>query len=129
MGERSIDNSCFLRNRKTGKTYRTGDNWSTFTPVLLQDLRDTYPDVNFVGIRILPPRDLSSFLRINCEDYNSPEVEKHRLNWKKQNQYQLKDVDTMFTLDYHLLPLQMILNLRSMRVQPKHKSRKHLLSH
>ena len=91
MGERSIDNSCFLRNRKTGKTYRTGDNWTTFTPVLLQDLRDTYPDVNFVGIRIMPPRELSTFLRINCDDYNSPEVEKHRLNWKKTKAVTIKE--------------------------------------
>ena len=90
MGERSIDTSCFLRNRKTGKTYRTGDNWTTFTPVLLQDLRDTYPDVNFVGIRIMPPRELSTFLRINCDDYNSPEVEKHRLNWKKTKSVSIK---------------------------------------
>ena len=91
MGERSIDTSCFLRNRKTGKTYKTGDNWTTFTPVLLQDLRDTYPDVNFVGIRIMPPRELSTFLRINCDDYNSPEVEKHRLNWKKTKSVAIKE--------------------------------------
>jgi len=91
MGERSIDNSCFLRNRKTGKTYKTGDSWTSFTPVLLQDLRDTYPDVNFVGIRIMPPRELSTFLRINCDDYNSPEVEKHRLNWKKTKAVTIKE--------------------------------------
>ena len=91
MGERSIDTSCFLRNRKTGKTYKTGDNWSTFTPVLLQDLRDTYPDVNFVGIRIMPPRELSTFLRINCDDYNSPEVEKHRLSWRKTKAVTIKE--------------------------------------
>ena len=91
MGERSIDTSCFLRNRKTGKTYRTGDNWTTFTPVLLQDLRDTYPDVNFVGIRIMPPRELSSFLRINCDDYNSQEVEKHRLSWRKTKAVTIKE--------------------------------------
>ena len=91
MGERSIDTSCFLRNRKTGKTYRTGDSWSTFTPILLQDLRDTYPDVNFVGIRIMSPRDLSSFLRINCDDYNSPEVEKHRLSWRKTKALAIKE--------------------------------------
>ena len=91
MGERSIDTSCFLRNRKTGKTYRTGDNWTTFTPVLLQDLRDTYPDVNFVGIRIMPPRELSSFLRINCDDYNSQEVEKHRVSWRKTKAVTIKE--------------------------------------
>ena len=90
MGSRSIDNSCFLRNRKTGKTYRTGDNWSSFTPVLLQDLRDTYPDVNVVGFRIMSPRDLSSFLRVNCDDYNSSEVEQHRLTWRKTKAVAIK---------------------------------------
>ena len=83
MGSRSLDTSCYLRNRKTGKTYKTGDSWHSFTPVLLKDLRDSFPDVNFVGIRIMAPRDLSSFLRVNCDDYNSSEVEQHRLTWRK----------------------------------------------
>ena len=83
MGSRSLDTSCFLRNRKTGKTYKTGDSWHSFTPVLLKDLRDSFPDVNFVGIRIMAPRDLSSFLRVNCDDYNSLEVEKHKITWRK----------------------------------------------
>ena len=83
MGSRSIDNSCFLRNRKTGKTYRTGDSWHSFTPILLKDLRDTFPDVNVVGFRIMSPRDVSSFLRVNCDDYNSLEVEKHKITWRK----------------------------------------------
>ena len=91
MGSRSIDNSCFLRNRKTGKTYRTGDSWHSFTPVLLKDLRDTFPDVNVVGFRIMSPRDVSSFLRVNCDDYNSLEVEKHRITWRKTKTIALKE--------------------------------------
>ena len=90
MGSRSLDTSCFLRNRKTGKTYKTGDSWHSFTPVLLKDLRDSFPDVNFVGIRIMAPRDLSSFLRVNCDDYNSSEVEQHRLTWRKTKAVAIK---------------------------------------
>ena len=90
MGSRSLDTSCYLRNRKTGKTYKTGDSWHSFTPVLLKDLRDSFPDVNFVGIRIMAPRDLSSFLRVNCDDYNSSEVEQHRLTWRKTKAVAIK---------------------------------------
>ena len=39
----------------------------------------------------MPPRELSTFLRINCDDYNSPEVEKHRLNWKKTKSVAIKE--------------------------------------
>ena len=39
----------------------------------------------------MSPRDLSSFLRINCDDYNSPEIEKHRLSWRKTKALAIKE--------------------------------------
>ena len=53
----------YLRNRKTGHTYEVGYRYYDFTDVLLKDLKQTFPDTNFIGFRIVPPRDFSSICR------------------------------------------------------------------
>ena len=90
LGTRNVGSNCFLRNRKTGRTYKSGMHYSDFTPILLKDISDTYPDVNFVGIRIMPTREIGNFLRQNSDDWNSPEIEKQRAIWKKTKTVALK---------------------------------------
>ena len=53
----------YLRNRKTGHTYEVGYRYYDFTDVLLKDLKQTFPDTNFIGFRIVPSRDFSSICR------------------------------------------------------------------
>ena len=53
----------YLRNRKTGYLYKLSYEYYKFTEVLLNDLKQMHPDVNFVGIRVLPSRDFTSFIR------------------------------------------------------------------
>ena len=53
----------FLRNRKTGHTYEIGYRYYDFTDVLLKDLKQTFPDTNFIGFRIVPSRDFASVCR------------------------------------------------------------------
>ena len=53
----------YLRNRKTGHTYQIGYQYWNFTDVLLEDLKRSFPDTNFIGIRLVAPRDFSTFLR------------------------------------------------------------------
>ncbi len=53
----------YLRNRKTGHTYQIGYQYWNFTDVLLEDLKRTFPDTNFVGIRLVAPRDLTHFIK------------------------------------------------------------------
>ena len=55
--------SGYLRNRKTGYTYEIKPQYWNFTDVLLEDLKQTFPDTNFIGIRLLQPRELVSFVR------------------------------------------------------------------
>ena len=43
----------FLRDRKTGNTYNVPYGWHGFSDLMLQNLRDNFPSVNFVGIRVL----------------------------------------------------------------------------
>ena len=90
LGTRNVGSNCFLRNRKTGKTYKSSAHYSDFTPILLRDICDTLPDVNFVGIRIMPSREIGNFLRQNMEDWNAPEFNKNREYWRKTKTIALK---------------------------------------
>ena len=55
--------TSYLRNRKTGYTYKLPYAYHGFTDVLLKDLKQIYSDVNFIGIRIVSARDFSYFIR------------------------------------------------------------------
>ena len=90
LGTRNVGSNCFLRNRKTGKTYKSGAHYSDFTPILLRDICDTLPDVNFIGIRIMPSREIGNFLRQNMEDWNAPDFYKNKEYWRKTKTVALK---------------------------------------
>ena len=55
--------NSYLRNRKTGHVYKLSYEYYKFTEVLLSDLKQMHPDVNFIGIRLLSSRDFNGFLR------------------------------------------------------------------
>ena len=57
MGRAAFWSGTFLRDRKLGKTYRVKDSTFGFTEVLLDNLKDTFPTVNFIRIRLLSSRD------------------------------------------------------------------------
>ena len=64
IGCRNINPSCtYLRNRKTGYVYQFGYKYWEFTQVLLEDLKQTFPDTNFIGIRLLSGGDFGKFVR------------------------------------------------------------------
>jgi hypothetical protein len=70
MGTRHVNpNTSILRDRKLGTTYNFGDEqgccgYSRFTDVLLNNLKDKFPSVNFIGIRVLEPRQAQSFINL-----------------------------------------------------------------
>ena len=83
--------NSFLRDRKTGNTYKlnkTYDHYSNFTSVLLNNLRDRLTDVNFIGIRVLPPREIGSFI----EHSNYSERQELIKTWKKEKSISLTNV-------------------------------------
>ena len=53
----------FLRNRKTGHTYKLDYEYWKFTDVILKDLKQSFPDTNFIGIRLTASRDFVPFVR------------------------------------------------------------------
>ena len=99
-GYNSIPSNSYLRDRKTGRTYlHKGDYYHHTTQVLLRNLRDNFPDTNFIGIRILASRDANYFLRTYLE-YQEDEIEKYMKVWRKQRAFAIKGVgyDTYFGL-------------------------------
>ena len=99
MGRAAIWSGTFLRDRKLGKTYRVKDSNYGFTEVLLENLKDTFPTVNFIGIRLLPSRDAGSFIR-RYHGWTDEEYNKIMKGWKKNRSVSIKSsaYDTYFGL-------------------------------
>ena len=55
--------SDYIRNRKTGHTYKVPSQYYEFTELLLKDLKESFPDVNLIGIRIASNYEFKPFLR------------------------------------------------------------------
>jgi hypothetical protein len=90
LGTNSIGSNSFLRNRKTGHTYSFDCEWYEFTDVLLHNLRNSFTDVNFIGIRVLEPRDANSFIRRYC-GYFGEKTEETMKTWKKERAFAIHD--------------------------------------
>jgi hypothetical protein len=63
LGVCSVSCGSFLRNRKTGHTYKFDQAYYKFTDVLLKDLRQTFPETNFIGIRLCNGREMGDIIR------------------------------------------------------------------
>ena len=89
LGCRNINpQKCFLRDRKLGKTYKFGYRYSQFTDVILKNLKDNFPSVNFIGIRVLANRDAKSFMRLHCNGWEDEDMIK---DWKKTKSFTIKN--------------------------------------
>ena len=81
--------TSFVRDRKLGTTQQVGYEWHKFSKLLLTNLKQNFPQVNFIGIRVLVPRDANSFIRMNTN--GSKEQEKVMQDWKKNKSFCLRD--------------------------------------
>ena len=90
LGLNSVGTNAFLRDRKTGNTYSLNVEWYGFTDVLLRNLRDKFPSVNFIGMRILEPRDANSFIR-RYTGYIGADYDKITSSWKKEKTFSIKN--------------------------------------
>jgi hypothetical protein len=74
--------STFIRDRKLGTTYKIGHGYYNFTDVLLRNLKDKFSSMNFIGIRVLEPRNASRFIQL-YHSHNDKQYEKIQNDWKK----------------------------------------------
>ena len=92
MGTRSTMNGkVFIRDRKVGKTYSCKSDYHELTSALLEQLRGRFPNVNFIGIRVMDGRDANSFIR-KYMDWDFDKVQHIQAGWKKNKSLKLVDV-------------------------------------
>jgi len=87
LGLNALSSNSFLRDRKTGHTYSLK---SDLTKVLLHNLRDKFPSVNFIGMRILQSRDVGYFVR-GFTGWVSSDYDKIMNSWKKEKSFSIKN--------------------------------------
>ena len=95
MGSAYLNDSCYIRNRKTGYVYglKNMGYYGDATDVFLEDLRQSFPDTNFIGIRLMPNGWASSFIQKYTE---GQDYEKSLNHWRKHKSISLK------TSGYHV---------------------------
>lgn len=93
LGVRSVNDKCFLRDSQTGYVYSMRMNrnaYIEFTQLILRNLRDKFPEINFIGMRILENYGASNFIREHCLDNKIyDEVMK---TWKKDRNFSIETV-------------------------------------
>ena len=91
LGCRNLNpHTSFLRDRKCGKVYKFGYGYHTFTDALLTNLKDKFPTVNFIGMRLLPNRDAMRFAKLYHGEYDK-EYNIIQKDWKKQKSFIIKN--------------------------------------
>ena len=95
MGTRStMSGRVFIRDRKVGKTYSCKNDHHELTSALLEQLRGRFPDVNFIGIRVMDSRDAHSFIR-KYMDWDFDKVQHIQAGGKRTSLSNLLMLDTM----------------------------------
>ena len=79
-----------LRDRKTGNMYSFESGaFNGFSDVMLKNLKDNFPTVNFIGIRLLAPRDANGFIKLYNDEYN--EITKLQTEWRKEKSFVIRN--------------------------------------
>ena len=90
MGTRQLSGGVtFLRDRKTGNTYQVPYGWHGFSDLMIQNLRDNFPSVNFVGIRVIESRNANDFIKLYY-NYGTDNYDKVYLDWRKNRSFCIK---------------------------------------
>ena len=76
MGSAYLNDSCYIRNRKTGYVYglKIWDIMEMLLMFFLEDLRQSFPETNFIGIRLMPNGWASSFIQKYTEIMEYEEI-------------------------------------------------------
>jgi len=96
---RIFPDSTILRDRKMGTTYKIGYRHNDFVDTMLNNLKDNFPYVNFIGIRVLSPRDARSFMRLYGDSLE------YQRQWSKDRSFCIKSsgYDAYFALSSNAL--------------------------
>jgi len=91
LGTSYFSSNVFLRDRSIGKTYSFSKmtQYSDMTDILLENLKDKFQDINFVGIRIIESRDAGQFVR-RYTGYGEL-YDKVMKEWRKEKAFSIKN--------------------------------------
>jgi hypothetical protein len=78
--------NSYLRSRKNGHTYQIKYEYYKFTDILLEDLKRTFPDTNFIGFRLVDSRAMKGFIS-KYEDISQKEA----ISMKKEKFHAIKN--------------------------------------
>ncbi len=99
LGHNNVCERHALRCRKTGNVYKNFDDTykGCVTNVLLQNLKDCFPEVNLIGFRIMSGSDFGHLLRgsLGVSTWDSPEYSAGMKLWRKNKAYEV----TKFAFD------------------------------
>ena len=93
MGTQYFTEGCFVRDRKLGTTYRIDGHYYDErgqTDVLLRNLKERLPSMNFIGIRIMSSREGASFAH-RYLGYGNEAYEKVMVRWRKEKSFAIKN--------------------------------------
>ncbi len=90
IGTRTICSNCALRDRKTGNVYRSFAHSynNSLTSILLENLKDNFPEVNLIGFRILSGSEFSYMYRA-IYDKRSWEIDDVMKKWRKEKSFEI----------------------------------------
>lgn len=79
--------TSYLRDRKIGSTYKFTSCPFNFSATLLRNLKDNFPHVSFIGMRILNSREVNVFINryVNNLEYTNKLIE----SWKKDRSFSI----------------------------------------
>ena len=83
FGKVSVTTNCQLRDTRKGRTYTTFNNthWDTsVTHILLSNLKDNFPKVNFISYRVVESRDVAGVHWYYTGNYS----ETNKKKWAKE---------------------------------------------
>ncbi len=93
IGTARLNANCYIRDRKIGTTYKVTNYhesaYVSFTNLMLTNLKDTFPNTNFVGIRVLSKGESGSFIRLHGSSWE--EIEIMKTIWKKERCVMIKN--------------------------------------
>lgn len=87
---RRVTDNTFLRNLKTGELTRLSYVYHGFTKAMLSDLKSTFPEVNFIGFRIIGSGSSYNNMIFQYEN-EYDEQQKMRNQWKKEKSFVIKN--------------------------------------
>lgn len=93
FGKNYVSSSNALRDRKIGTVYRNfiqGTLTHDISTILLENLKDNFPEVNIIGFRIASTRDFSRLYGKIVNDDDSLQVAIK--NWRKNKSYEINKI-------------------------------------